>query len=206
MTDFDRFRSRTRDTQDHVERGVYGTWTAVDGAGAMLSVRGTGTLDEEVPIVNFGYSFRLPKDSNAEVVMLSLGSDVNDKVAMPTLPRDKQHQWGESQGGVQHPTDPSRRLEYNDDETWLKDGNYKLGNNREVEVIVGGGNITVNIAGNTAVNITGTASVTTSGDYSVSAPNIQFTSGTLTHNGKNIGDDHVHTNVQPGGGLSGVPA
>lgn len=185
MTDFDKFTSRTRDTQDHVERGVYGTWTAVAGAGAMLSVKGTGTVDEEVPIVNFGYSFRLPKDTNAEVVMLSLGSDVNDKVAMPTLPRDKQHQWGESQGGVQHPMDPSRRLEYNGAETWLKDGNYKLGNNKEVEVIVGGGAVTINIAGTGNINFTGA--------LDIAAPDINFTSSTLTHNGVNVGDTHVHS-------------
>lgn len=185
MTTLDRFRSQRRDTQDHFERGVYGTWTAVDGAGAMLSVRGTGTLDEELPILNFGYSFRIDTDSNAEVFMLSLGSDVNDKVALPTIPRDKQHQWGENQGGVQHPTDPARRLEYNGTETWLKDGNYKLGNNKEVEVIVAGGAVTINVGATGSINFTG--------DLNIAAPNINFDSATLTHNGTNVGDTHVHS-------------
>lgn len=201
MTDFTRYRSRTRDIQDQVERGVYGTWAEVPGAGSMMSVRGTGTVDEEVPIMNFGYSFRLPADSDAEVVMLSLGSDVNDKVALPTLPRNLQHPWAEGQGGVQHPTDPSRRLEYNADETWLKDGNYKLGNNREVEVIVNGGNVTINIGPDATINA---PNLTLNTDLTVNGT-VDFKGASVQHNGTNIGDDHRHGGVDTGPGTTQGP-
>ena len=197
MTDFTRFRSRTRDIQDYVERGVYGAWSEVPGAGAMVSVRGTGTLDEEVPIYNPGYGFRLPDNSNAEVVMLSLGSDVNDKVALLSLPRDQQHVWGEGQGGVQHPMDPARRLEFNADETWLKDGAYRLGNNREVAVTVRGGAVSITIDGN--------AEIVASGDMELRAASVNIESPTLTHNGINIGDTHRHGGVESGGSTSGGP-
>jgi len=82
MTSFIPYSSRTRDIQDLVERGVWGSLVYVPGAGASMSVRGTGTLDEEVPLLNLGYGFNLPNDSDAEMVMLSLGSDVNDKVVL----------------------------------------------------------------------------------------------------------------------------
>lgn len=201
MTDFTRYKSRTRDIQDYVERGVYGSWTEVPGAGAMLSVRGTGTLDEEVPIMHFGYSFRLPDNSNAEVVMLSLGSDVNDKVALPTLPRDRQHPWGVGQGGVQHPTDPSRRLEYNGDETWLKDGNYKLGNNKEVEVIVAGGAVTINIGPDATINV---PNLTINSDVAIQGT-LDVNGSSVQHNGINIGDTHTHPGVDSGPNSTGGP-
>ena len=190
MTDFTRYRSRTRDIQDGYERGVWGKREDVKGAGSMMSVRGTDTLDLELPIVNFGYSFNLEENANAEVIMLSLGSDTNLKVAMPTLPRDKQYQWPVGTGGVQHPTDPERRLEYNGDETWLKDGTFKLGDNKEVTVTVTNGQTTISVNG---------------GDLNLQADNVNIMSNTLTHNGKSVGDDHRHINTQPGPGLSGVP-
>lgn len=191
MTDFTRYKSRTRDIQDYVERGVYGEWEAVPGAGAMMSVRGTGTVDAEVPIFNLGYSFRLPNNANAEVVMLSLGSDVNDKVALPSLPRAVQHQWGEGEGGIQHPTNPDRRLEYNTTETWLKDGNYKLGDNKEVEVVVAGGQVTINVTPGVVINapnMTINADTTINGTLAVNGPS-------MTHNGTNVGDTHRHTDT-----------
>lgn len=40
----------------------------------------------------------------------------------------------------------------------------------------------------------------------MSAGGLAITGGTITHNGKNIGDTHIHTNVVPGGGTSGPPA
>lgn len=34
---------------------------------------------------------------------------------------------------------------------------------------------------------------------------VAFTGGSVTHNGKNIGDTHQHSGVQPGGGNTGAP-
>lgn len=39
----------------------------------------------------------------------------------------------------------------------------------------------------------------------ISAPNIQLVSDNLTHNGVNIGDDHRHSGVMPGGANTGNP-
>lgn len=167
MTDFTNFRDRNRDQQDGIERGMWGLRTYVDGAGSHMSVRGTGTLDEEVPVINMGYSFNLPKDSNAEVVMLALGSDTNDKVALLTIARDLQYQWGEGQGGIQHPTDPNRRIEFNGDETWIKDGTYILGHDRAVKVTVSGQNVVIDMGGNSTLNIVGDASVNIQGSATV---------------------------------------
>lgn len=197
MTDYTSPQGRTRDIQDGTERGLWGKLTYEPGSGAHMTVRGTGTIDEEVPFLNTGYGFNLDDDSNAEVVMLALGSDPNDKVAIATIARDLQHPWAPGQGGVQSPTDPSRRLEFNGDETWLKDGSYKLGNNKEVSVTVNGGQITINVTGQTAIN--------SSGDVVIAAPNVEITSGTLTHNGTNIGETHRHSGVRSGGSNTGAP-
>lgn len=44
------------------------------------------------------------------------------------------------------------------------------------------------------------------GKIKITASAIELVSSTLTHNGKNIGDTHVHTGVTPGGGDTGPPA
>jgi len=230
MTSFIPYSSRTRDIQDLVERGVWGSLVYVPGAGASMSVRGTGTLDEEVPLLNLGYGFNLPADSDAEMVMLSLGSDVNDKVVIATIPRGLQHQWGEGQGGVQHPTDPARRIEFNADETFLTDGNYVLGPNRSITLgIVGdnatfnlagggtiniaadgevtiGGNVSISVSGNATVAIGGSADISAGGALTIAAASVDITSGALRHNGVNVGSTHTHGGVFPGGSNTGGPS
>jgi hypothetical protein len=197
MTDFTNFRDRNRDQQDGIERGAWGTLTHVNGSGSHMSVRGTGTLDEEVPVLNTGYGFNLPADSDAEVIMLAAGSDVNAKLAIVTLPRDKQHQWPEGTGGVQHPLDPSRRIEFNSNEMHLKDGTFVLGHSRAVTVTIIGDNV--------SLSFNGDIDLSTSGKLVLSASDVEINGATLTHNGKNIGDDHKHGGVDTGGGISGEP-
>lgn len=46
---------------------------------------------------------------------------------------------------------------------------------------------------------------TGSGAAATISGNINFTGGSLTHNGKNIGSTHTHSGVQPGSGTSGAP-
>lgn len=174
MTSFNQFTDRNRDQQDGYERGLWGEIQYVQGAGAVMSIRGTGendgTLDEEVPILNTGYGFNVAKNTNAEVLMLSMNSDTNQKYVVPTIPRDKQRQWPESTGGVQHPTNPDKFVQMDDDRIWLKDGTFALGNNQELKVTIIGGNITLSTDGE-----------------------IDIRSSKLTHNGVNIGDTHVHS-------------
>lgn len=197
MTSFNRFTDRNRDQQDGYERGLWGEIEYVDGAGAVMKVRGTGvedgTLDEEVPLVNLGYSFNVPKDYNTEVVMFALGSDTNQKYAMPTLPRDKQRKWPENTGGIQHPTNADKFVQLDDDSIWLKDGVFHVGNDKEVKITVSGGGATIEV-----------------NEFKVVAPNIKLegnveVTGQLKNNGINVGSTHKHTGVTVGAGISGTP-
>lgn len=147
-------RERPRDVQDYVERHVWGSLEYVKDAGSILRVRGTGTEDEEMPVINTGYGFNLSKDFNAEVLSFSMGSDTNMKFALATIPHDKQRQWAEGTGGIQHPTNPERYLEFNDKRTYLKDGAYAFGEDGALEI--SGGKVTirgdVTVTGNLNVN------------------------------------------------------
>lgn len=157
---------RARDVQDYNERHVWGEIEYVKDAGSVIRVRGTGTEDLEMPVINAGYGFHLPKNSNAEVLAFSMGSDTNMKFALPTLPHDKQRQWAEGTGGVQAPDDPERFLEFNKKRTWLKDGAYAFGSGGTLEIngnsVVIRGNLTItgdiNVNGNT--NFAGTNNLT----------------------------------------------
>lgn len=61
-----------------------------------------------------------------------------------------------------------------------------------------GTTVTLDAGGNVVVNCSGT--------YTVNAADIAFNSGTLTHNGTDISDEHQHTLVTPGPSNSGPPA
>ena len=197
MTTFNRRPGEIRDFQDATERGMWGERTDVPGAGSIMRVRGTGTTEVELPVINFGYSFNLPVDSDAEVVMLALGGDPNNKVALPTSPRDQQYQWPVGTGGVQHPSDPNRRIEFNGDETFLRDGTFVVGSNREVTITVDGANVIISTGG--IANIQAQSIV-------LNAPGgVEINSATLIHNGINVGETHRHDGVDPGPGLTGLP-
>lgn len=174
-----RGRKATRQgQQDIATRGVWGERTDVDGAGSIMRVRGTNGDQLEVPVVNFGYSFNLPVDFDAEVIMINAGSDPNNKVAIPVLPANLQYQWPQNTGGIQDPNDPARRIEFNPQETFLSDGVFVIGQNREMTITVDGTNVSITTAGNLNISAGG---------------DIAITSGGLTHNGRNIGDTHTHT-------------
>lgn len=90
---------------------------------------------------------------------------------------------------------------YND-----KDGAPYEGN-EDVGMKGAWGSVHVNTdTGDVSVETSGAVAVTIVGDVIIDAANITLTSGTLTHNGKNIGHDHTHTGVMPGSGTSGPPS
>ena len=136
MTSFNTFRDRNRDMQDATERHVFGEIQWLE-TGALVKVTGNGTVDDEAVVVNLGIGQNFPKDTNTEVLLLASGSDTNLKFALITIPRDKQRQWPEGGGGVQHPSDPERALEFNEKRTWLTDGKYAVGENGYFEVVDG---------------------------------------------------------------------
>jgi len=133
MTSFNNFQERNRDMQDGTERHVFGEIEYLD-TGAIVKVRGNGTQDEEAVVVNLGLGQSFGKNHNTEVLLLMSGSDSNLKFALITIPRDKQRKWDEGTGGVQHPTDPERALEFNKKRTWLTDGEYAVGDGGYLEV------------------------------------------------------------------------
>lgn len=185
------YRERSRDIQDSFERHVWGK-KAYSQAGSTISVRGTDTLDQDAGVLNTGYGFNLPENSNAEVFLVALGSDTNQKMAILSLPRDKQREWPENAGGVQHPGNPDLFLEINDDGVILQHGKLTLGKDGGVTVEVDGDDI--KITGNLTVD--GTLKVT---------DDASFTGGSVVHNGTNIGDTHKHPGVETGLGITGEP-
>jgi hypothetical protein len=171
MTSYNGFTDRNRDQQDGYERGLWGELQYVENAGAVMKIRGTGdTLDEEVPLLNTGYAFNVPKDFNTEIVMLAVNSDTNQKMAFTTLPRDQQRAWPEKSGGIQHPINKEKFIQLDDNRIWLRDGEFALGNNQEITITVSGGTVQFKVAGD-----------------------LDIQSDKLMHNGVNIGDNHVHS-------------
>jgi hypothetical protein len=113
MTTYQNYNSTIPNDQDHNEVGVYGEVTYPE-VGAIIRVRGNDTEDQEVEVAYYGgVSFKLPKDFDAEVTMISTGNDTTLKVALLSPPKDKYRRWKENTGGLQHPTDPEHALEFN---------------------------------------------------------------------------------------------
>lgn len=183
--------------QDLAKMSVWGARTEVAGAGAVMRVRGTHGEDSELPVVNFGYSFNLSTDANAEVITMNMGSDPNQMFAFPTLPRDAQRAWPEGTGGVQHPTDGGRYFEFNANETHLSDGTFVVGTNRELVITVDGANVTLTTGGN--------MTLTAGGNMTLNAAQVDINSGALNHNTIDVGDSHRHSGVVPGPSDTGVP-
>jgi len=123
-----------RNIQDGSERHVYGDMEYVPGAGSVVKVRGNGSEDDEVPTMVTGYGFRLPKDTDAEVLVFASGGDVNNKVALLTIPHDKQREWKEGRGGIQNPMDPTHALEFKDGNLHLTKGTFSTGDGGTIEV------------------------------------------------------------------------
>lgn len=128
MSTQNRPRARNQDSEDLVETHVFQTLEYVDGAGAVVKVKGNGTEDEEVQVIHIGMGFNLPDGTDAEVVLFSGGSDTNYKLALMTIPHDKARKWKAGRGGVQHPLDPAKALEFNEKRAHLKEANCAIGN------------------------------------------------------------------------------
>ena len=61
-----------------------------------------------------GVSFNVKEKFNTEVMLLASSSDTTLKMALLTIPKDKQRRWEEGHGGVQHPTDDTFALDFSD--------------------------------------------------------------------------------------------
>jgi hypothetical protein len=168
------FADRNRDLQDFFERHVFSEVEYTD-TGAIIKVKGNGTEDEAV-VINLGTGFNLEKDSNAEVMLLASGSDTGLKLALMTIPRDKQVKWEPGTGGIQNPTDPEKRIQFDEDGVWVKESTVFLGPDKQVKISIDDGKLSIDFSGEVVIN-----------------------SSKLTHNDKNIGSDHQHGGVERGG-------
>lgn len=171
-----------RTAQDGFERHVFSRLEHND-TGAVVTVKGTGTEDMEAPVLNMGYGVNYADNTNAEVFLVSLGSDTGMKFAIMSIPRDKQRKWEAGKGGIQHPSNPEKAIEFGDDGVWIKEGVAFLGDDKKVKVTIDGANITIEAGGG----------------------NIDFKCAKLTHNGVNIGDTHIHGGVETGSAKTLVP-
>lgn len=160
MTTYLTSNDRNRDAQDGVERHVWGEIEYKEGKGSTLTVRGTGTTDYEVQNINLGYGFNLSKNYNTEVITIADGSDMSQKMALATIPRDKQRQWAVGTGGVQNPLDPSKALEFNSTRAHLRENNVAFGNNGALEMKDGTLYIRCNVVFEGDLNIKGNVNVT----------------------------------------------
>jgi hypothetical protein len=128
------FRGRSSDVQDGTERHVWSELKYED-AGAIIKVKGTDTEDEEAMVLNIGgVSFKLPKDQDSEVFLLASSSDTTLKMAVLTIPKDKQRRWPEKEGGIQHPLDPEVSLHFSDKLTHVTKNKFAVGEKGEFEV------------------------------------------------------------------------
>jgi hypothetical protein len=118
-----RARERYSDVTDLFERHVWKKRTYVQGGGSIIHVKGTGTEDEEVVVIQGTSGFQLADESDAEVHVLSGSSDTNHKMAILSIPHTQQREWKEGAGGVQSPTDKTRAVEVNSKRSYVDDPN-----------------------------------------------------------------------------------
>jgi hypothetical protein len=135
MTSYTRFRERSRDMNDGTERHVWGKQEYIKNAGSIIKVRGTDTEDQEAGVLVIGgVSFNVKEKFNTEVMLLSSSSDTTLKMALLTIPKDKQRRWQEGHGGVQHPTDDTFALDFSDSLAHLTKNKFAVGEKGEFEV------------------------------------------------------------------------
>jgi hypothetical protein len=128
------FNARSNDVQDGVERHAWHELT-YEEQGSTIKVKGTDTQDEEATVLIIGGAgFKLKKDHDAEVFLLSSSSDTQLKVAVLTTPHDKQRRWPEGEGGVQHPTDDEFSLHFSDKLAHITKNKFAVGEKGEFEI------------------------------------------------------------------------
>lgn len=67
------------------------------------------------------------------------------------------------------------------------------------------GNVNVIHDGNLVTQTGGTVAVTAAGAMTLTAATVAIVSGSLTHNGVNVGSTHTHSGITPGPGNTGLP-
>lgn len=165
--------SHQNDRQDRIRRGLFDGYETIASIGATMKIQGTGWYDREVVNFNTGYGFNPAAGLQSEVLSFDALADTDNRHALMSIPRDKQHEWERGASGIQDAGDPSRRVEFGPDGLHMTNGTAFFGPNRELSVSIDeAGNITI---------ATGTTAT------------INFVAAGLQHNGTNIGASHTHT-------------
>ena len=160
--------------QDRIRRGLFDGFEETNGAGRVMDIKGTGWDDQEVVLINCGYSFNPAAGLVSEVLSLDAGADTDNRHALMTIPRDRQYSWPAGTSVIQDAGNPELRVEVGPTGLRVTNGTVFVGPNDDLQIsVAANGDITITAAGQ----------------------NINFVSATLTHNGTNIGDDHTHTDT-----------
>lgn len=123
-----------RDIENIVRLAVWGELKQDEKKGTRININGSSYSQDDIAVLNSGYGFNLSKDSDAEVLLLSIGSDVNQTIAIPSIPWKNQRPWRVNTGGIQNPLDPEKAFEFNKTRSHLLDPNFAIGENGILEV------------------------------------------------------------------------
>lgn len=159
------YAGRNRDMQDGIERHTHQELTYEDGAGAIVKVKGNGTVDTDVYVLRIGGVWlHLPKGMNADVFLLAGGADTNQKHALTDIPRDKHRKTVAGTSGMQHPSNPDISVELSDEGVRVTGENFAVGKTGVLEVKDGKvyvrGDLTVSGAVNAGSVLTPTVNAT----------------------------------------------
>lgn len=125
----------------------------------------------------------MPTEDGAVAIAIAIGGDEGDLVVLPV-------------------SNPSKRM------GGLKPGDVGMNTPSGDKFVLGAdGNAKLHVGGSVLVEATGSIVLKVGGcTLTISGAGFAFAGGTVTHNGKNIGDTHEHTGVVPGAAQSGPPA
>lgn len=94
------------------------------------------------------------------------------------------------------------RSNKDDYEVICGDKNVRVGGSVNVFV---SGDANIKVGGSTAIETGSDLTLNVGGNVKIDASTFEVNSSTFKHNGKNVGETHVHSGVEPGGGTSGAP-
>lgn len=199
-----------------------GVVSQLDEANARVKVSAAGLTTDWLPWVTSRAgatrTWSAPRPGE-QVIVLSPYGDPAQAVVLPSIYQDA-HPAPANSEDVEHVVFPDGSTV-----------NYNSESNTLTVTVAGSGNVIVNckeatINAETSVTLNtpdtfckgkltvdglltykdGMQGSTGSGKAATISGNIDFNSGTLTHNGKNISSTHTHLGVQPGPGTTGMPA
>ncbi|MCB5201718.1 phage baseplate assembly protein V [Neorhizobium sp. T786] len=186
----DKYDKRLADIERRVSNGiVIGTVSSVDHEKGRYRVKAGELETDWIPMATpraGKTSIYSSYEEGEQVILASQSGDLSQAVILGAVAT------GETQAGTKGNT---HVIKYPDGTTVEYDHEAK---SYKMDVAEGGA---------FSLNIGGGASITGSGDgLKIKAGSIELESATLTHNGKNIGDDHTHKDVTRGTDETGPPA